>query len=313
MPRLLTNSFTVCEGDTFPTLKATVVGSATVEWFTQATGGSAVFTGLNYKPSGTVPTTGAVFYAQARSTDLTCPTAISTGRVMATINAQDCTKEVDLALKKSINTKIAQIGDVLTYTLKVWNESNTNATGVEVTDSIATTVQFVAGSFIASRAVVVPTIVGNVIKWNIGNIAANGDTVTLTYRVKATQEGVHFNTAEISKTNEKDKDSTPSNGKDTEDDIDRQCFTVPIKLCPGSKVEASVSTKYTNVQWFKDGGSTPIVSGNVVLLSGVGIYTYTATNQTCPAGGCCPIIIENSSNCCPVEKCVPLTIKKIKK
>lgn len=147
----------------------------------------------------------------------------------------------------------------------------------------------------------------------MGNIAANGDTATLTYRVKATQEGVHFNTAEISKVNEKDKDSSPSNGKDSEDDMDRQCFTVPFKLCTGSKVEASVPTKYTNVQWFKDGGSVPIASGNVVLLSGVGIYTYTASNQACPTGGCCPIIIENSTNCCPIEKCVPFTIKKIKK
>jgi uncharacterized repeat protein (TIGR01451 family) len=81
---------------------------------------------------------------------------------MATINAQDCSKEVDLALKKLINTKIARVGDVLTYTLKVWNESNNNATGVEVSDSIATTVQFQTGSFVASRGSA--TITGNVIK-----------------------------------------------------------------------------------------------------------------------------------------------------
>jgi large repetitive protein len=292
-------------------LRATVVGLATVEWFTQATGGTAIATGLNYKPSGTVPSTGTVFYAQARSTDPTCPTAISTSRVMASINAQDCPKEVDLALKKSINTKIAQIGDVLTYTLKVWNESNNNATGVEVIDSIATTVQFLTGSFVASRGSA--TFTGNVIKWNIGNIAANGDTVTLTYRVKATQEGVHFNTAEICKTNEKDIDSTPCNHKESEDDIDRQCFTVPFKLCPNEKVEAVVPSTYTNVQWFKNGSSTAIASGNVVLLADLGIYRYTATNQTCPAEGCCPIIIEAGTNCCPAELCIPFTIKKRKK
>ncbi|WP_162794067.1 SdrD B-like domain-containing protein [Runella rosea] len=316
LPLLITPSMTACVGDTFPTIKATVVGLATVEWFTQPTGGTAVFTGLNYKPSGTVPTTGAVFYAQARSTDPTCPTAISTSRVMATVNAQDCTKEVDLALKKSINTKIAQIGDVLTYTLKVWNESNTNATGVEVTDSIATTVEFQAGSFTASRGSAV--ISGNVIKWTIGNIAAagvpaNGDTVTLTYKVKATQQGIHYNTAEISKTNEKDVDSTPSNGKETEDDIDRQCFTVPIKLCSGNKVEVTVPTRLTNVKWYRNGGSTPIATGNVVLLSEIGTYTFTADNGTCPTGGCCPVILESDTNCCPAEACVPFTVKKIKK
>ncbi len=314
-PTLLNNSFTVCAGDTFPTLKATVVGLATVEWFTQATGGSAVATGLNYKPAGTVPALGDTLYAQARSTDPTCPAAISTARVPAFINAQNCTVEIDLALKKMINKKIAQIGDELTYTIKVFNQLNVAATGVEVTDSIATTVQFVAGSFAASRGTA--TIVGNVIKWNIGGIAANaganGDTVTLTYRVKATMEGVHFNTAEICKTNEKDVDSTPCNHDDNEDDIDRQCFTVPIKLCPGEKVQARVPNTYTNVQWYKNGGSTPIASGNEVMLSDIGVYTYTASNQTCPAEGCCPIIIEAGVNCCPVEVCVPFTVKKKKK
>jgi len=300
-----------CIGDTFPTLKATVVGLATVEWFSTMTGTNVLHTGLNFKPAGTVPAGGAFFYAQARSTDASCPAAISTSRVMATINALDCTKEVDLALKKSISTKIARIGDVLTYTLKVWNESNTNATGVEVTDSIATTVQFVNGSFTSSRGSAVVT--GNVIQWAIGSIAANGDTVTLTYRVKATQEGIHFNTAEICKTNEKDVDSTPCNHDEDEDDIDHQCFTVPIALCPTNKVEASIPSKYINVKWFKDAGSTPIATGNVVLLSEQGTYTFTADNQTCPATGCCPVIIEAGTDCCPDQLCVPFTIQKIKK
>ncbi|WP_164490234.1 SdrD B-like domain-containing protein [Runella sp. SP2] len=310
VPVLLTPSMAACIGDTFPTLKATVVGLATVEWFSQQTGGTVLSTGLSFKPSGTVTGT-TTYYAQARSTDQTCPTAVSTSRVPATVNAQTCIDTVDLALKKSINTKIAQVGDVLTYTLKVWNESNKNATGVEVADSIATTVQFIAGSFVASRGSA--TISGNAIKWTIGNIAANGDTVTLRYQVRATQEGLHFNTAEISKVDQKDVDSTPGNGNPAEDDIDRQCFSVPFKVCPTNQVEASVPALYTNVQWFKDGGTTPVATGNVVLFSEVGIYTFTATNQTCPAGGCCPIIIEPGVNCCPEDLCVPFTIQKRKK
>ncbi|AXE17335.1 hypothetical protein DR864_06115 [Runella rosea] len=314
LPVLITPSLTACIGDTFPTIKATVVGLATVEWFTAASGGAAVFTGLNYKPVGSV-TGDTVFYAQARSTDTSCPAAISTGRVAVTINAQNCTVEVDLALRKSINTKIAQIGDTLTYTIKVFNQSNTAATGVEVADSIATTVQFVAGSFVASRGSA--SISGNVITWTIGGIAANaganGDTVTLTYKVKAVQEGVHFNTAEISKTNEKDIDSTPGDGKLGEDDIESQCFTVPFKLCPTEKVEVNVPVFLTNVQWFKNGGTAPIAAGNTVLLTEIGTYTFTASNQTCPANGCCPIIIEPGVNCCPEDLCIPFTIQKVKK
>jgi len=310
LPQLLTPSLTVCIGDTFPTLKATVVGLATVEWFSQQTGGTVLATGLTYKPSGTV-TANTIFYAQARSTDPTCPTAVSTSRVPATINAQTCIDTIDLALKKLIDKKIARVGDVLTYTIKVWNEWTKNATGVEVVDSIATTVQFVSGSFSPSRGSA--TINGNVIKWTIGNIAANGDTVTLSYQVKATQAGVHLNTAEISKTNEKDRDSTPGNGKGGEDDIDQQCFTVPYGLCAGQKLEVSVPAGLTNVQWFKNGGSTAVATGNVVLLSEVGTYTFTATNKTCPANGCCPVIIEAGTNCCPVDICIPYIVRKVKK
>jgi len=314
LPILLTPSLTACIGDTFPTIKATVVGMATVEWFTAASGGTAIASGLSYKPAGVV-TGDTVFYAQARSTDPSCPAAISTSRVMATVNAQNCTVEVDLALRKSINTKIAQIGDELTYTIKVFNQLNTAATGVEVADSIATTVQFVAGSFTASRGSAI--ISGNVIKWTIGGIAANagadGDTVMLTYKVKATQEGVHFNTAEISKTNEKDIDSTPGNGMAGEDDIESQCFTVPFKLCPGEKVQVNVPGFLTNVQWFKNGGTTSVGSGNEILFSEAGSYSYTASNQACPANGCCPVIIEPGDNCCPEDLCIPFTIKKRKK
>jgi uncharacterized repeat protein (TIGR01451 family) len=288
-----------------------VIGLAQVEWFTGPTGGTPVFIGLNFKPAGTA-TGDIVYYAQTRITDPNCLANVSSPRVTSTINVvQDCNKEIDLALKKTINTKIAQIGDVLTYTLKVWNESVTNATGVEVVDSIATTVQFQAGSFAASRGSA--AISGNVIKWNIGNIAANGDTVTLTYQVKATQEGVHFNTAQICKANEKDVDSTPCNNDDEEDDIDRECFTVPFKLCPGEAVEVNVSTQYGNVIWYKSGSTTPVAQGNKVLFNETGSYTFTASNGVCPAEGCCPIIIQPGDNCCPEDLCLPFTIKKTKK
>ncbi len=308
---VLTPNTTVCKDSLFPTLSVSISGTNTAGisavWYGNAVGGSILGTGLNFKPAGVASVTDTFFVQLTGVTD----NCLTNPRTPVVVNVQNCSVAVDLALKKSINTKIAQIGDVLTYTLKVWNESNTNATGVTVVDSIATTVQFQTGSFTASRGTA--TITGNVIQWVIGNIAANGDTVTLTYRIKATQEGVHFNTAEICKTNEKDVDSTPCNHDDEEDDIDRQCFTVPIKLCPDEKVQVSVPANLTNVQWFKNGSPTPTGSGNVILLTEVGTYTFTATNQTCPIGGCCPVIIEAGTNCCPVEVCIPFTVKKRKK
>lgn len=310
LPIVLTPSLTVCAGDTFPTLKAMIIGQAVAEWFTQPTGGAVLFTGTNYKPSGTIAVTDT-FYVRAKSTDQNCPLNSVSERVAVTINVQDCNVTVDLALKKLINKKIAHIGDTLIYTLKVWNESAANATGVEVTDSLATSVQFITGSFTAGRGSA--SLSGSVIKWTIGNIAAQGDTVTLTYKIKAIGEGVHFNVAEISKTNEKDKDSTPGNGKEEEDDLDRQCFTVPVKLCAGEKVQLNISEKYTNVKWYKAGSSTVIAQGNEVLFSETGTYSFTASNSTCPVEGCCPIIIEPSDTCCPTNVCIPFKVNKVKK
>jgi uncharacterized repeat protein (TIGR01451 family) len=307
---LLTPSAVACKGDTLPTLRVSIMGTNTngvgVAWYANAVGGTVLSTSLNFKPSGTIAATDT-FYVELTGLPANC--TAQGGRKAITVTALDCS--VDLALKKLINTKIAHIGDTLIYTVKVWNESSFGATGVEVTDSIATTVGFIANSFTASRGSA--AISGSVIKWTIGAIAANGDTVVLSYKVRATQQGVHFNTAEISKTNEKDIDSTPGNGTDGEDDIDRQCFTVPLKVCPGEKVQVNVPVKYTNVQWFKDGGNTAVASGNEILFSEAGTYTFTAVNNVCPAGGCCPVIIEPGDNCCPEDLCVPFTIKQTKK
>jgi len=128
------------------------------------------------------------------------------------------------------------------------------------------------------------------------------------------QPGLYFNKAEITSAGEKDVDSTPGNNQDAEDDLDRQCFTVPIPLCSGSKVEVSIGTNYTGVKWFKDGQELTALAGqHVVLLDAVGNYTYTATNGGCPTGGCCPIIIQAGTNCCSDQLCVPFTTRKIKK
>ena len=215
--------------------------------------------------------------------------------------------KVDLHLQKSISKKQAKTGDVIDYTVKVWNESSTPATGVVVSDSLNAGVQYVSSS--ATR--------GNYSfstkQWTIGNIAANGDTITLTIRVKVLSQGVWFNMAEITKTNEEDVDSTPGNGAEGEDDMEHVCFTVPIDICTGEKVQASVPSQYSGVQWYRNGSSMPVASGNTVLFSETGTYTYTALNNTCPAQGCCPIIIEPGNNCCPVNLCIPVTVTKRRK
>ncbi len=188
----------VCKGDTFPTMKVSIIGTGTVDWYKTATGGIAISTNtLSYKPSGVVTSTDS-FFVQAVSSDSNCP--FVNQRTKIVINAQNCIDTVDLHLTKKVDKKTVQLGDVITYTIKVWNESNKNATGVEVTDQLPAGVQYV--SSVATR--------GNYNNttgvWAIGNIAALttstpivGDTVTLSIKAKVIAEGVTFNTAQISK------------------------------------------------------------------------------------------------------------------
>ena len=296
-----------CIGKPYPELKASVTGTGTVDWFKKSLGGTAVAMGaLTYTPAGNV-TVSDTFYLATRSTlpsSANCPAVTERTRVI--VVAQNCTDTVDLVLKKTVDMKVAKIGDVITYTIKVWNESNKNATGVEVTDQLPVGVKYESST--ASRGSY-SDVTGI---WKVGNISANGDTVTLSIKAKIVGEGVTFNTAEIAKADQIDKDSTPGNGKDGEDDIDRVCVSVPLKLCLGQGVQATVPSNYTGVVWKDAAGVVVASSGNSVTLTKAGTYTFTASNGTCPAGGCCPVIVEEI-NCCPAEHCVPFTVTKKRK
>ena len=222
---------------------------------------------------------------------------------------------VDLALDKSIDKKLAMLGDTVTYTIRVFNQGTTTATGVEVTDSLATGLQFISsnGTYSLTNKI-----------WMVGTVAAS-DTVSLVIKAKVVGTGVVFNTAQIRKVDQQDVDSTPGNNAENEDDIDRECFTVPILLCKGDgkSVGLNVPAQYQNVVWFRKvpggdpqgGQPVQVATGNSYEASETELgsyeYTYTSTSGTCPAGGCCPIVIV-VEDCCVAEICVPVTVKKVK-
>ncbi len=209
-----------------------------------------------------------------------------------------------MSLKKCISKKKAVIGDLITYTLVVKNEGQGDATGVAVQDTLNSGVQFQSSTLVHGTGAY-NNITG---EWFIGKVA-KGDSAVLNITVKVLKIGLWFNIAEISKMSEKDIDSTPGNGKDGEDDIDRQCFTVPITLCTNETVLATVPKQYSGVTWYKNGQQ--VGSGNTYTISATGSYTYTAINGSCPASGCCPIEVT-VIDCCKPDVCVPFTVKKVK-
>ena len=202
----------------------------------------------------------------------------------------------DLRVTKTLaGNKVRTLNDTLTYTITIRNFGPDAATNIVLKDSVGNGLKLLSGS---------PTNKGTFSSplWSIPSLAS-GDSAILTVRAKVEAEGISFNYATLVSADQTDP---TSNNNSTE-----ACVTVPVKLCSNQKIEASVPNNYTNVVWFKSGQQ--VATGNVVLFSEVGTYTFTASNATCPANGCCPLVIENGDNCCPVQLCAPFTVVKRKK
>ncbi|MFN8345780.1 MAG: collagen-binding domain-containing protein [Spirosomataceae bacterium] len=314
LPKFEMDSIPACTGDTSYTVNLSIATSGTFKVYVASgvasIGNGPIPTGVSQTltnvPGGgqitalTLKTTGNSFIIVQDANG--CATA----GVAPAPSFKDCEGLYDLALDKSVSKKTAQVGEDITYTVKVWNEGQGTATNVSVKDTLSPGVEYVTYATATGNYNAVTKI------WTIGSLAP-GDTAILLLVVKVIKQGVWFNTAEICSMTEKDVDSTPCNGDDDEDDIDRECFSVPLEVCPGEAIQVAVPQGYTNVKWFKDGGTTEIATGNEILISDPGTYTFTASNNTCPAQGCCPIIIQPGNNCCPDNLCVPFVIKQTKK
>lgn len=200
----------------------------------------------------------------------------------------------DLSITKTLTgAKVRTLNETVTYRLVVRNQGPDAATNVVVKDSVGT------GLVINSATSTVGTFTSPL--WTIPTLAS-GDSAVLTVTTQIVAEGVNYNYGIV-----KSQDQTDPNKSNN--DIPA-CVSVPYKLCTGNKLQASVPAGYTNVVWYK--GGTQIGTGNSILLSETGSYTFTASNATCPVGGCCPVVIETGTDCCPVSLCVPVVLKKLK-
>lgn len=115
--------------------------------------------------------------------------------------------------------------------------------------------------------------------WNIPTIAS-GDSAVLTVTAKVLTEGLSYNWALIKKS-----DQTDGN---TSNNTTNACVTVPFSICAGQGVDVSAPAGLTNVVWKDALGNIVPSSGNTVTFTKAGTYSFTATNGTCPTGGCCP-------------------------
>ncbi|MEZ4884211.1 MAG: SdrD B-like domain-containing protein [Chitinophagales bacterium] len=200
--------------------------------------------------------------------------------------------QTDLSVTKTVTNSEPAIGDLITYTIIVENQSATEATGVVLTDNLPIGVDYqansvTAGSFAHSSGT------GT---WTIGTVSASSSE-TLTVTVEVLSSGIHFNEVEVTASDQTDPDSTPNNGRNDEDDFADVCISVPEYLYGGS-FTATVEAGLTDIQWYEgstDPGDALIGENNTTLnITTIGNYYYTGKDANgCDISLCCPIIIES--------------------
>lgn len=203
------------------------------------------------------------------------------------------TQSVDIAIRKTVNKSTAALNDILTYTIVVKNNGGGIATNIVVKDSLGTGLEITS----------VSTTKGT---FNYPNLTIPslvvGDSAILTLSARVLVEGISFNYAVLKSLDQLDPVVTNNNSS--------ICSTVPMTLCSGDAIELAVPSTFTNVIWYRNG--IQVGTGNVYLATTSGNYTTSATNVTCPATGCCPVVIL-VQDCCPKQICVPVNVTKVRK
>ncbi|MCP3999285.1 MAG: DUF11 domain-containing protein, partial [Gammaproteobacteria bacterium] len=137
------------------------------------------------------------------------------------LTGADC--EADLSLTKTSNESSIYVDEQLVFTITVTNDGPATATGVQVTDTLPTEfITYVSddsgGNYVPATGI-----------WTIGSIAS-GASVSLNITVTGIKVGNPTNTAEVTASNQPDKDSTPDNNDPTEDDQDSVTVTIDCKV-----------------------------------------------------------------------------------
>ena len=136
------------------------------------------------------------------------PTNKDNNKSTVTIKVVDI---ADLSLIKTVSKTIANIGDEVEYTITVLNSGPNTATNVEVKDKLPVGLTYVSSSTLTESAGTLTGIVASI---------AKGATAVFTFKAKVNKEGKIINLAEVTKSDQKDPDSTPGNASIKHEDDD---------------------------------------------------------------------------------------------
>ncbi|HID27012.1 MAG TPA: DUF11 domain-containing protein, partial [Methanosarcinales archaeon] len=121
------------------------------------------------------------------------------------------TQVVDINLIKTVSNATPNVGDTVTFTITVSNEGPSDATGVDVEDTVP------AGYSNITSISNAGVLTGSTINWSNLSIA-NGTSTVLTFNASVGATGPYVNIASVTAQDQNDTDSTPGNEPDTDGD-----------------------------------------------------------------------------------------------
>ena len=151
------------------------------------------------------------------------PTKLANNTSSAVIKVVDM---ADLSLTKTVNKSVVNVGDEIEYTLAVLNSGPNTATNVEIQDKLPAGLTYVSSSTLTENGGVLTGLAASI---------AKGATASFTFKAKVTSPNKITNLAEVTKSDQKDPDSTPANNliKPDEDDNNK----VEINATTGCNIE----------------------------------------------------------------------------
>ncbi len=181
---------------------------------------------------------------------------------------------VDLALVKQDGSDPVLVGENITYSLLVTNNSGRDATGVKVVDTLPAGLSYVSGDGDCTSS-------GQTVSCNLGTIGKNGGTGSVTITARADSAGSVTNEATVS-ANEVDANS--SDNTDTEATVVKE-NTAPVAEDDTVTTDTDVAVTTGNVlandsdvdgdTLTVSGADTQSAQGGAVVDNGDGTFTYT--------------------------------------
>ena len=185
-----------------------------------------------------------------------------------------------LTLVKRVDKSKAVIGDVLTYTLVLTNNTSNTLNNIVVRDSMSTGLTYQANSATPPAGTAFAKGPLTTSTWTINSLSA-GQTLSLTLRARADSSGVLYNVAS-------------TNGV-----IAKACTSIPIKVCAGTTYGFRITAApgQTNYKWFRNDVEIAGQTTNILDVSAPGAYRMSSDNSaaSCTEYSCCPFIIEEEA------------------